>query len=187
MRSIPSCECLCSEFSLAQQKRTKEGLGPVLAGQRGFAHRRDMKMSGFIRHRRGARGEDGNSTRPLLDAAGPRDHRFAAEAGFRKTAGRKIQNVQSYSFIQTFEIGFGGGVGVFTSSSLVDSLNVYVNQWDRKIPSGKPNQTKNLEDCETLNVWLVFGMALGCVLFLYKFLSQQSATTVKGFKLHGFR
>lgn len=49
MRSIPLCECLCSEFSLAQQKRTKEGLGPVLAGQRGSAHRTDMKMSGFIR------------------------------------------------------------------------------------------------------------------------------------------
>lgn len=56
MRSIPLCECLCSEFSLAQQKRTKEGLGPVLAGQRGSAHRTDMKMSGFIRQRRGTRG-----------------------------------------------------------------------------------------------------------------------------------
>lgn len=54
MRSVRLCECLCSEFSLAQQKRTKEGLGPVLAGQRGSAHRTDMKMSGFIRqHRRG--------------------------------------------------------------------------------------------------------------------------------------
>lgn len=51
VRSIRSCECLCSEFSLAQQKRTKEGLGPVLAGQRGSAHRTDMKMSGFIRQR----------------------------------------------------------------------------------------------------------------------------------------
>lgn len=49
VRSIPLCECLCSEFSLAQQKRTKEGLGPVLAGQRGSAHRTDMKISGFIR------------------------------------------------------------------------------------------------------------------------------------------
>lgn len=56
----PSRECLCSEFSLAQQKRTKEGLGPVLAGQRGSAHRADMKMSGFIRQRRGKLGEDGN-------------------------------------------------------------------------------------------------------------------------------
>lgn len=55
MRSMPSCECLCSEFSLAQQKRTKEGLGPVLAGQRGSAHRTDMKISGFIRqHKRRA-------------------------------------------------------------------------------------------------------------------------------------
>lgn len=82
MRSIPSCECLCSEFSLAQQKRTKEGLGPVLAGQRGSAHRKDMKMSGFIRQRRGNNGdnedegdednEDGNSA--TLDAAGlPRE------------------------------------------------------------------------------------------------------------------
>lgn len=62
MRSIPLCECLCSEFSLAQQKRTKEGLGPVLAGQRGSAHRTDMKMSGFIRQHRGTRGDDGNST-----------------------------------------------------------------------------------------------------------------------------
>lgn len=52
MRSMPSCECLCSEFSLAQQKRTKEGLGPVLAGQRGSAHRTDMKISGFIRQRK---------------------------------------------------------------------------------------------------------------------------------------
>lgn len=63
MRSIPLCECLCSEFSLAQQKRTKEGLGPVLAGQRGSAHRTDMKMSGFIRQHRGTRGDDGNSAR----------------------------------------------------------------------------------------------------------------------------
>lgn len=66
VRSIRSCECLCSEFSLAQQKRTKEGLGPVLAGQRGSAHRTDMKMSGFIRQHRGTRDEDededGNST-----------------------------------------------------------------------------------------------------------------------------
>lgn len=59
MRSIPLCECLCSEFSLAQQKRTKEGLGPVLAGQRGSAHRTDMKMSGFIRQHRK---DDGNAT-----------------------------------------------------------------------------------------------------------------------------
>lgn len=65
MRLIPSRECLCSEFSLAQQKRTKEGLGPVLAGQRGSAHRTDMKLSGFIRQHRGTQGDDGNSTRPL--------------------------------------------------------------------------------------------------------------------------
>lgn len=65
VRLIPSRECLCSEFSLAQQKRTKEGLGPVLAGQRGSAHRTDMKLSGFIRQDRGTQGDDGNSTRPL--------------------------------------------------------------------------------------------------------------------------
>lgn len=52
VRPMRSCECLCSEFSLAQQKRTKEGLGPVLAGRRGSAHRTDMKVSGFIRQRR---------------------------------------------------------------------------------------------------------------------------------------
>lgn len=51
VRPIRSRECLCSEFSLAQQNRTKEGLGPVLAGQRGSAHRTDMKVSGFIRQR----------------------------------------------------------------------------------------------------------------------------------------
>lgn len=59
MRSIPLRECLCSEFSLAQQKRTKEGLGPVLAGQRGSAHRIDMKMSGFIRQHRGIQEKTG--------------------------------------------------------------------------------------------------------------------------------
>lgn len=58
MRTIRSRECLCSEFSLAQQNRTKECLGPVLAGQRGSAHRTDMKMSGFIRQ-----GGRGNRTR----------------------------------------------------------------------------------------------------------------------------
>lgn len=51
MRPMRSRECLCSEFSLAQQNRTKEGLGPVIAGRRGSAHRTDMKMSGFIRQR----------------------------------------------------------------------------------------------------------------------------------------
>lgn len=55
MRWKPLCECLCSEFSLAQQNRTKEGLGPVLAGQRGSAHRTDMKMPGFIRQYRRTR------------------------------------------------------------------------------------------------------------------------------------
>lgn len=59
MRSVPLRECLCSEFSLAQQKRTKEGLGPVLAGQRGSAHRTDMKLSGFIRQCRGTRHVEG--------------------------------------------------------------------------------------------------------------------------------
>ena len=48
VRLIPLRECLCSEFNSAQQNRTKVGLGPVLAGQRGSAHRTDMKMSGFI-------------------------------------------------------------------------------------------------------------------------------------------
>ncbi|KAF3707026.1 hypothetical protein EXN66_Car000198 [Channa argus] len=67
VRSIPLCECLCSEFSLAQKKRTNEGLGPVLAGQRGSAHRTDMKLSGFIRQRRGTRDDNyGDSTRSLL-------------------------------------------------------------------------------------------------------------------------
>lgn len=62
VRSIPLRECLCSEFSLAQQKRTKEGFGPVLAGQRGSAHRKDMKMSGFIRQHTGkTRDEDGDA------------------------------------------------------------------------------------------------------------------------------
>lgn len=70
VRLIPSRECLCSEFSLAQQKRTKEGLGPVLAGQRGSAHRTDMKLSGFIRQHRGTQGDDGNSTLATLDTAG---------------------------------------------------------------------------------------------------------------------
>ncbi|KAI9536146.1 hypothetical protein NQZ68_036244 [Dissostichus eleginoides] len=50
-----------SQQNLAQQKRTKEGLGPVLAGQRGSAHRTDMKMSGFIRQHSGTRGDGGNS------------------------------------------------------------------------------------------------------------------------------
>lgn len=71
MRSIPLCECLCSEFSLAQQKRTKEGLGPVLAGQRGSAHRTDMKMSGFIRQHRGTRDEKTTGTRRVRCHAGP--------------------------------------------------------------------------------------------------------------------
>lgn len=57
VRPMRSRECLCSEFSLAQQKRTKEGFGPVLAGRRGSAHRTDMKVSGFIRQRRRAVGE----------------------------------------------------------------------------------------------------------------------------------
>lgn len=138
VRSIPSRECLCSEFSLAQQKRTKEGLGPILAGQRGFAHRRDMKMSGFIRHRRGARDEDGTqhgcySTRAQLDMGAtqrhsPCDHRFTAETGFRKMQVEKFwtyKAVLSYKHLK-FVLG---EVGVFTSSSLVDSLNVYVHQW----------------------------------------------------------
>lgn len=51
VRPRRSRDCLCSELSLAQQNRTKEGLGPVLAGRRGSAHRTDMKMSGFIRQR----------------------------------------------------------------------------------------------------------------------------------------
>ncbi|GLD59467.1 uncharacterized protein AKAME5_001146400 [Lates japonicus] len=60
--------------SLAQQKRTKEGLGPVLAGQRGSAHRTDMKMSGFIRQHRGTRDDDGEldtaTFAATLDTAG---------------------------------------------------------------------------------------------------------------------
>lgn len=49
VRSMPLRECLCSEFSLAQQNKTKVGLGPILAGQRGSAHKERMKISGFIR------------------------------------------------------------------------------------------------------------------------------------------
>lgn len=80
-----SCECLCSELSLAQQKRTKEGLGPVLAGRRGSAHRRDMKVSGFIRQRRKGAGRvvggGGNSS------ASPGQRRGCRAAGY-KDAGR---------------------------------------------------------------------------------------------------
>lgn len=36
---MPVRECLCSEFSLAQQNKTKVGVGPILAGQRGSAHK----------------------------------------------------------------------------------------------------------------------------------------------------
>lgn len=70
MRPIRSRECLCSEFSLAQQNRTKEGLGPVLAGQHGSAHRTDMKMSGFIRQ--GGRGnqESGPQVKTLRPPCG---------------------------------------------------------------------------------------------------------------------
>lgn len=74
---IRSRECLCSEFSLAQQKRTKEGLGPVLAGQRGSAHRTDMKMSGFIRQ--GGRGDQAMAESGQSRRAGLRSKRCVPE------------------------------------------------------------------------------------------------------------
>lgn len=92
MRSIPSRECLCSEFSLAQQKRTKEGLGPVLAGQRGSAHRTDMKISGFIRQtQRNTAGKRRPETPKKPSRS--RCHADARHRGFsaiRRDAGRKV-------------------------------------------------------------------------------------------------
>lgn len=103
MRSIPLCECLCSEFSLAQQKRTKEGLGPVLAGQRGSAHRTDMKMSGFIRQHRGTRGDDGEldtaTFAATLDPAGCLVTDSVWSRAIYDDAGRKSRNLQIISFI----------------------------------------------------------------------------------------
>lgn len=110
VRLIPSRECLCSEFSLAQQKRTKEGLGPVLAGQRGSAHRTDMKLSGFIRQDRGTQGDDGNSTRPLprLTPQAVRSKNMQVEKTYKAALSSKGMKFR------------------VTSSFFIDSLNVCV-------------------------------------------------------------
>ena len=83
MRSVSLRECLCSEFSLAQQKRTKEGLGPVLAGQRGSAHRTDMKMSGFIRQHRGKRDEEDENAKHSHYHRHTLGHRFRTESDLK--------------------------------------------------------------------------------------------------------
>lgn len=62
---MPLCECLCSEFSLAQQKRTKAGLGPILAGQRGSAHKERTKLFGFIREKQITQATRSNTEKPL--------------------------------------------------------------------------------------------------------------------------
>lgn len=125
VRSIPLCECLCSEFSLAQQKRTKEGLGPVLAGQRGSAHRTDMKMSGFIRQRRGTRGDDGSWTQFTFTATlEPQAVRSQVQsrARSRKTEAEKRSELTKPLFHSDVRsLGF-----LCRSGSFMESLNVCV-------------------------------------------------------------
>lgn len=148
VRLIPSRECLCSEFSLAQQKRTKEGLGPVLAGQRGSAHRTDMKLSGFIRQDRGTQGDDGNSTRPL-----PR----STPQAVRSKNTQVEKNLQSRSFIQRNEIS--------GHQQFLHRLPECVCACTDVTEDHFVVETFNIVSSVNVFVWLVFSMALGYVLF----------------------
>lgn len=183
VRSIRSCECLCSEFSLAQQKRTKEGLGPVLAGQRGSAHRTDMKMSGFIRQRgRGTGRRWESSALPVhCHAWHCRLTGVVGRAGW-KGAGRKGLTSQSWPFIQNVRKCRVSSpppwmwmcTDVFEDHFVDEVLSVVLN-------------VKGLYGW--CSVWLC-GFFLGvffCCLFLQTWSpSTKNVNTVKGFKLHVF-